>query len=188
MEYIVAAAKAATNPADASAAGAPTLSAPGQAIVQAANDIVGSPEDNVKVVAAAKAVAVNASKLIANAKTIAGKLTDRAQQQNMLKIAHALATSTSRVARAAQAPKSPDSAAQLVEAANELKMRTMELESASSSEGSAGVQIAVDPMVAKQLLSSAKTTSLNVAEAIRSSATYRRYYQRRTLGSALLCL
>jgi talin len=170
VEAIVAASLAASNPVTdtSTATGATVLSPAGQAVIQSVDEILQAPTDHNLVVAAAKALAVNASKLIGNAKTSASKLSDRDDQQNLLKLAHALASATSKVARSAgQQPKTPENIQQLLEAAQELRQKTMELENITNSSGNPA--LTVDPSVAHALAASARTSLFAVGGAIRAS-------------------
>jgi talin len=166
VEAIVAASLAAANPAPESAG--VLLSQPGQAIITSVTEIMQAPQDTTRAVAAAKSVAANASKLIGSAKNTAAKLTDKVAQAALLKIAHAFATSTSKLARAAQMQPSPEQAQQLYEAANELHQRVYEIEQATQPQG-AVTEVTVDPAVAAQLAQASRMAVMAVGQALRAS-------------------
>lgn len=156
-----------------------TMSGPGSEILQAIQQINEHTEDPLRVSAATKQIAANAAKIIGNAKVTASKLVDAAQQQAMLKTAHAFAGATTTIARSAQAPKSPEYNKNLLAAAAELKARTEEVEKITrEAEEASGIvpassssESTISPESAAQLVAASKATADAIASLIRASGS-----------------
>ena len=154
-----------------------TMSGPGSEIMQALTRIQDNVEDPLIVSASTKQIAGSAAKIIGTSKVTAAKIVDRAQQQNLLKIAHGFASATAGIARSAQAAKSPDYSKNLSAAATELKLRTQEIEDATraadeatgSSSASSSSDAAISPESSAALVAASKSTADVIASLIRAA-------------------
>ena len=153
-----------------------TMSGPASEIMQAIQHINDHIDDPSRVSAATKQIATNAAKIIGNAKITASKVTDPTKQQAMLKTAHAFAGATTTIARTAQAPRGPDYNKNLLAAAEDLKVRTQDVESVTrEAEAGAGVvstaanESAISPESAALLVGASKATADAISSLIRAA-------------------
>eukprot|EP01125_Pyxidicula_operculata_P006605 TRINITY_DN227_c1_g1_i1.p1 TRINITY_DN227_c1_g1~~TRINITY_DN227_c1_g1_i1.p1 ORF type:complete len:2471 (-),score=884.91 TRINITY_DN227_c1_g1_i1:132-7544(-) len=152
---------------------AATMSLDGGRIIKGTEYILENPKDSQRVMACAKKITQAGTKLINNAKEHAKAEPDKNRRAAVVKNAQLVvnfATQLGQVSRAASTKQDPATIKALTDCASQLKAHTLALEDSMRSSKPGDKSEAIDPAVARELMTTSRTIAVATTDLIRASS------------------